>query len=335
MVYGQPLKRLRLALAATLMAALVFPVQSAPETSAVTAKQILRFKKGSDETRFGPLEFIGGIEFTSPDSRVQSLSSIRFRPDGRHFVSVLDTGEWLTGAIERDAAGRLSGISDVSVNSILLRSGRPGSKTESDAEGFTIRDGQAIVSFEQQHRVDVYPDPGFETSRPIKSLDFLIPRNELRRNAGMETVVASPPSSPLKGGIVVVGERSLDDKGNLLAAIIDGPLKGQFTVVRHDPFDATDGAFLANGDLILLERRYSLLGGVGMRMRRIRAEEIRPGAVVDGEMLIEADMGDEIDNMEGVDVVAGSDGRPHLILVSDDNGNFFQRSIMLEFRLND
>lgn len=172
MVYGQPLKRLRLALAATLMAALVFPVQSAPETSAVTAKQIQRFKKGSDETRFGPLEFIGGIEFTSPDSRVQSLSSIRFRPDGRHFVSVLDTGEWLTGAIERDAAGRLSGLSDVSVNSILLRNGRPGSKTESDAEGFTIRGGQAIVSFEQQHRVDVYPDPGFQRRGPSSRSTF-------------------------------------------------------------------------------------------------------------------------------------------------------------------
>jgi len=32
-------------------------------------------------------------------------------------------------------------------------------------------------------------------------------------------------------------------------------------------------------------------------------------------------------------VIKGPDGRPHIILVSDDNGNFFQRSLMLEFEL--
>jgi hypothetical protein len=40
-----------------------------------------------------------------------------------------------------------------------------------------------------------------------------------------------------------------------------------------------------------------------------------------------------IDNMEGLDVIEAPDGRPHLILVSDDNGNFLQRNLMLEFRL--
>jgi hypothetical protein len=51
-------------------------------------------------------------------------------------------------------------------------------------------------------------------------------------------------------------------------------------------------------------------------------------------VLIEADMGYAIDNMEGIDVVPGPEGTPHLILVSDDNGNLFQRSVMLEFRLD-
>jgi hypothetical protein len=337
------LRSTKLAFPATVLAALVvgwFAFGSAVSSTAVasqavpvTVRAIDRFKSRSEETRFGALEFVGGIEFSSSDNRLQSLSSIRFRPDGRHFVSVLDTGEWLTGAIERDGRGRISGLSDLSISPILLRGGRSGSKTETDAEGLALRQGQTVVSFEQQHRVDVYPDPGFETSVPVRTLDFLIPRRELRRNAGMETIVASPASSALKGGLVVVGERSHDENGNLYAAILDGPLKGRFTVVRHDPFDATDGAFLPNGDLILLERRFSMLGGLGMRMRRIKAADIRPGAVVDGELLIEADMGAEIDNMEGLDVVMAADGTPHLILVSDDNGNFFQRNVMLEFRL--
>ncbi|AYD02747.1 hypothetical protein NCHU2750_33620 [Neorhizobium sp. NCHU2750] len=297
----------------------------------MTAKPIAEFKPGSSERDFGPLEFIGGIEFTSTDGRVQSLSSIRFRPDGRHFVTVLDTGNWLSGEIERDASGRLSGLSEVAVAPILLRSGRPGSKSASDAEGLALRNGEAYVSFEQQHRVDAYPDPGFEASKPARTVDFLLPRRELRRNAGMETLVPSPADGPLKGGLIVVAERSLDEEGNMLAAIIDGPMRGEFSVVRHDPYDATDGAFLPNGDMLLLERRFSLFGGLGMRIRLIRGDDIRPGAVVDGEVLVDADASYAIDNMEGIDVIKGADGLPHVILVSDDNGNFFQRSVMLEF----
>lgn len=309
-------------------------ISFAQDTVRVTAKPISQFKPGSDQTVFGPLEFLGGIEFRSDESRVQSLSSIRFRPDGVHFVSVLDTGEWLTGQIMREASGRLSGLAGVAVSPILMRNGRAGSKSSSDAEGLALRDGEAFVSFEQQHRVDAYPDPGFETSRPSRSVDFLIPRHELRRNAGIETLVASPASSPLAGGLVAIAESSRDAAGNLLAAIVDGPLKGQFTVVRHDPYDATDGAFLPNGDLLLLERRFSFIGGMGMKIRRIKGADIRPGALVDGEVLIDVGTDHAIDNMEGIDVVAGPDGSLHLIIVSDDNGLFLQRNLMLEFRLD-
>lgn len=328
------MKLSRCALWAGLFFSFASPVATATQDISVHAQVISQFAPGG-KTQFGPLEFLGGLEFSSSDERMQSLSSIRFRPDGAHFVSVLDTGNWLTGSIQRDPHGKLSGLTDVAVNPILIRGGRPGSKYNSDAEGLALRDGQMLVSFEQLHRVDAYPDPGFETSPPLRSLDLPIPRNEFRMNAGMETIAVSPKSGPLKGAPIVVTEHSLDRDGNLYAAILEGPMKGVFTVVRHDPYDATDGAFLPNGDFLLLERRFSILGGLGMRLRRIKGEDIRPGAMVDGEMLLEADMNYAIDNMEGIDVVDGADGKPHVILISDDNGNhFLQRNIMLEFRLN-
>src|SRR5690606_1073533 len=95
----------------------------------------------------------------------------------------------------------------------------------------------------------------------------------------------------------------------------------------------TDGAFLPQGDLLLLERRFSLLGGLGMRIRRVETKKIRRGALVDGEVLLEVGMEAEIDNMEGLDVVSGSDGEIRIIVVSDNNRSFLQRNLMLEFRL--
>ncbi len=55
---------------------------------------------------------------------------------------------------------------------------------------------------------------------------------------------------------------------------------------------------------------------------------------VDGETLIAAGPSNQIDNMEGIDVVPQPDGSTHLILVSDDNHSFLQRNLMLEFKLN-
>ena len=62
-------------------------------------------------------------------------------------------------------------------------------------------------------------------------------------------------------------------------------------------------------------------------------ETIRPGAVVDGEVLIDADLSRQIDNMEGMDVVAMGKDDIRIIVVSDDNHSFLQRNLMLEFRL--
>lgn len=319
-----------------LLAALLPQAGAASETvdAPVQVRQIATFKPGSTQSRLGQLEFVGGLEFTSKQSLLGSMSSIRFYPDGKGFVSVLDTGHWLTGKLEHDEQGRPSSLADLRITAMRDASGdEPSGKGDIDAEGVSLRAGQVIVSFERNHRVDIYPDPGFEQAKPFRSLDILIPKGELRGNGSLETVVVAPPDGPLKGAALTIAERSVDRQGRLYAAILEGPLKGQFKVKRDEPWDVTDGAFLPGGDLLLLERRFSFIGGVGMRIRRIPADSIRPGAVIDGPVLLEADQNDQIDNMEGLDVVTGPDGRPHLILVSDDNHSILQRNLLLEFRL--
>ena len=47
----------------------------------------------------------------------------------------------------------------------------------------------------------------------------------------------------------------------------------------------------------------------------------------------EADMRDQIDNMEGLDVWQAEDGSTRLSMVSDDNHSIVQRNLYLEFRL--
>jgi len=70
-----------------------------------------------------------------------------------------------------------------------------------------------------------------------------------------------------------------------------------------------------------------------MRIRRIAMAAIMPGALVDGPVLLEADMRDEIDNMEGISIHRGAGGEIVLTLISDDNFSLLQRTLLLQFAL--
>ncbi|MBB3945218.1 hypothetical protein GGQ73_001151 [Rhizobium skierniewicense] len=300
----------------------------------VSARLVSQFKVDSPEKRFGKLQFVGGLVMRSPEPLFGAISSIRFMPDGRSFLAVLDTGHFLSGTVERHASGDLSGLSQVRIAPMLDKAGHEAKrKREMDSEGLALRGNRAFVSYEQRPRIMIYSTETLDAAKPIGQLPHLIPDDEFRRNAGMETIAVSPADGPLRGSMVVVAEASFDGDGNLFAAILEGPRKGLFSVAHDHSYSVTDGAFLPDGDLLLLERRFELSVGVGMRIRRIKADTIRPGAVVDGEVLIEADLSDQIDNMEGMDVIKAADGSTHLILVSDDNHSFLQRNMMLEFKL--
>ncbi len=74
---------------------------------------------------------------------------------------------------------------------------------------------------------------------------------------------------------------------------------------------------------------------VARTMAKYTGDTIQAGALVDGPVLMEADFGNEIDNMEGLDVWQDAGGATMLSVVSDDNGSFLQRNLYLEFRLLD
>lgn len=305
------------------------------ETMEVSSRPITNFRIGRDDRRFGPLEFVGGLEMTASSRNFGALSAMRFTQPGSDFIGVADTGFWFFGTVDRDEAGAPSGLSDVRMVQMVDADGQPIiRKWLVDAEGLDVRDGIATVGFEREHRVAQFRIDPADMKAPFKRLDFLIPKRELRQNRGFETVTRAHPQGQHEGGLVVVAEKSLDKAGNIFAAIIEGPRKGIFTVKRRGDFDITDGAFLPDGDLLLLERSYRIADGVKMRLRRIYGESIAKGSVADGPILFEADMSYQIDNMEGMDVWQRADGATMVSLISDDNHSILQRNLYLEFVLH-
>ncbi|MBZ0162804.1 MAG: esterase-like activity of phytase family protein [Notoacmeibacter sp.] len=300
----------------------------------VETGRISRFRIGSPEVRFGPLEFVGGLEMVGDTRHFGAISAFRFRDAGNAFVAVTDTGFWLTGRIGRDGEDRPAGVGDVRMDEMRGADGKTlENKYHADAEGLAVRGDLATVSFERNHRISEFRLGTEGAGRPLRDLDFLVPARELRSNRGFETVAFAPADSPLQGARVVVSEKSLDKNGNIFGAVLEGPKKGIFAVRKSGEFDITDGAFLPGGDLVILERSFSMAVGVGVQLRRIDGATIGKGALLDGKILFTANMAYQIDNMEGMDIWIAPDGTVRLSLVSDDNHSILQRSLYLEFKL--
>ena len=308
--------------------------QAPVERIEVRSSSIERFRYGSNETRFGALEYVGGFEMRASAREFGQLSSFRFLSPGGELVGAADHGYWFFGSIERDANQKPVGIGDFTMQAMVDERGSIiDDKAQKDAEGLDVHGGIATVAFEREARVSEYVLDPSGMGGPRQHLDFIVPRNELRFNAGFETLARAPEDSALQGARIVIAERSIDSQGNIFAAILEGPQRGIFKVRRSDDYDVTDGVFLPDGDLLLLERRFSPPFGVGMRLRRIPGDSVRQGALVDGETLMEASLANAIDNMEGLDVWRRADGALIVSLMSDDNQAFLQRTIYLEFLL--
>jgi hypothetical protein len=228
----------------------------------------------------------------------------------------------------------MTGLDDVEAAPMLGPDGRPiTARGWFDTESIAL-DGQLVyIGLERVNQLLRFDfSKGFTRSRgevvPLPAAAKKLPYNK-----GLEALVMVPKGMALAGTLIAISERGLDPDGNLIAFLIAGPTPGQFSVRRSNNFDISDAVLLPSGDLLVLERKFSWLEGIGIRIRRIALKSLAPGAVVDGPSIFAADLGNEVDNMEGIDAHVTPEGDTVLTMVSDDNFSPLQRTLLLQFRL--
>jgi len=322
--------------------AFVPPLYSAshPHSHTIKIKSVrINFNPANTaQTRFGKLEWRGGIEIIGLNKNFGGLSGIATARDGARFIAVTDEGMWISGDIEYEA-GRLTNVANVKIAPMLDRRGRSFvGKNATDAESVATYDargldGELLVAFERNQRIGLYNFGTKGVGAREKIIPLPVEAKKMRGNKEFESVGRYPEGSPLEKTIIVISERFLDDAGNIIGWLIGGPTPGRFTVKRIDDFDITDLTITPDNELIILERYFSVFSGVKMRLRKIKSADVKPGAVLDGEVLFEADQKYTIDNMEGLASHRTADGEVRLTLISDDNFNAFQRTLLMQFAL--
>lgn len=340
-------RRAFLGLTASALAAGVAPAAAKPKITEleptpidVIAKPIQSFARGSGTTRFGKLEFRGGLVLSSATEWFGGWSGLTVGADGRKLLAVSDAGAWLTAEIAYDGV-RPAGLRAARLGPITAVNGVPlDRERDRDAESVcliegTLDRGTVLISFEQNMRIGRFAITERGLSRPTGYLPLPQEARRMIRNKSFEAVTVLR-AGRYRGDVVAFAERHKDVRGAHTGWIWAGGKPERLSVAAKGAFDITDAAALPDGGILLLERSFGWLSGVGMRLRRIPANTIAPGALLDGETLIEADMGTEIDNMEAVAVHEGARREIVVTLMSDDNFNgYLQRTILLQFALND
>lgn len=291
--------------------------------------------------RFGRLDYVGGFEIRADRREVGGLSGLAITRGGRGFLALSDDGLMVQAAIERDPRGRPAGLSAASIRRLQTPKGPLSrDKALSDTESLDVFAGDGgrpfgVISFEGRPAVMVGPMGADGFVGPLTAIDLPKELRRLQTNRGLESVAALPAGNGLGGRFIVLAEAAErgTKTGNPPGWVVGGKAPFAFRVRRVNGYDLTDAKVGPDGRLYVLERSFSFLGGVRCRIRAFSLSAIKPGAVIDGDTLLEASMSEEIDNMEGLAIWKTPQGETRISLISDDNRAFLQRTLYLEFRL--
>ena len=283
--------------------------------------------------RVGYLEFLGGLDLRSGARAFGGLSGLSVTAGGR-LTAVSDRGHWFAAAIVHDEAGRLVDLVEGEMGPLLDTAGRPVEGDWRDAEAIErLPGGDWLVSFERHHRVWRYPAGAgglHGRAAPYPTTPKALERAPA--NGGLEALAPLPD-----GRILMLSQGPRRDDGARAGWLV-GEGGGGIEALGYRPapgFKPTDAAVLPDGDVLVLSRSFSVLGGVKARLERIPASAIAAGAVLQGAPVARFAHPLTVDNFEGLAVVGGGDGGTLVYILSDDNFNFFQRTLLLLFRLDE
>ena len=305
-----------------------------PDPLTVSTRSIPLFPDDPGRRNLDRLTYQGGIELVSETPGFGGWSAIEISPDGERLLAVSDGGAWMTATLEYDRDGQLDALSHPHMAPLRNASGEPLEGPAGDAEGLApLGGGRYAVSFERDHRIEVY-DIGEDWS----GIDTALPEpytappglNRLRDNGGIEAL--APAENGLWAGIEYP---AVDGQPHTIWHLSEGDSIAH-SMRLSDGFGLTALARAAPGELIAVQRYWSRSTGNRIRLTRIGEAALEASAAggpgLGPEVLAEFDTSMTVDNFEGA-AIAEVNGEPRLFLISDDNFNAEQRSLLLSFSL--
>ncbi|MCE2964269.1 MAG: esterase-like activity of phytase family protein, partial [Alphaproteobacteria bacterium] len=297
------------------------------QVSAITTNLIINGRAAQHNEVFGNLQFldVANLKGDNPDFggfsalALDSGQLVALTDKAKALRLSLNPNEPLVGQFPQKA--RFVNLGDQ--NKTALKG------ENKDSEAMVLRsNSEAFVAFEQRHRIARHDlNTGQLLSDGGSAL--LIPENVLKSvpvNGGFEAFTRLNDGRFL--GITEEGYAN-KDKSEVYGVL--WATNGKPTVLRYQrsgTFRVTDAVALDNGDILVLERDFDILTmrGAG-RIVRFRSTNLNAD-VIKPELLLGFGFDAGIDNLEGLAARKNQDGSYTLVIISDDNFNTFQETVL-------
>jgi hypothetical protein len=272
---------------------------------------------------------LGGLVLNTAVWGFGGLSGLHLAPD-LSVTAVSDLGRWWRASLRLEQ-GRLVGVGEVQHGPLrdaagaALRRGASG-----DAESLIrLPQGDWLVGFERQHRILRYRDltgPG----SPVEAPPGLA---QAPGNGGLEGLALLPDGRLLALAEQLPGPAGPESRAAWFGTLQSGRITWRATsYLPAEGMDPTDVAALPDGALLVLERRFSILGGFGARLVHVPAATLQGTEPLSGTPWLDLPPDAQAENWEGVAVTRHA-GRTLVALLSDDNQSPWQQSLLLLYAL--
>lgn len=279
-------------------------------------------------TRVGRLHYLGGVRLSSPDLGFSGFSAISVVGD--QFTILSDRGN-----LVRFRMGGDWRPFDIRFQDLPAGPGASAYKGDRDSESLT-RDpatGQFWVGFEGHNaifRYDAAFERGLGMARPAAMVRWPI-------NGGPESMVRLPD-----GRFLVIGETARPLGGHreqrevLLFPhdpTIGNPQPVRLAYVPPAHYDPSDAVLLPDGRLLVLVRRFAIPSLFTVKVELVDIRGVQAGQVLRGTEIADFSPPLQHDNFEGLAVQREGDSLV-LWMISDDNEQWWQQTLLLKFRLD-
>lgn len=282
-----------------------------------------------DQRQLGSLHYLGGLILAADDDAFGGYSGLVVDPDGAGFWAISDLGHWLRLDFALAADGLPTGVAAARILPLRDAKGLPVErKRDSDAEALRRgADGQWLVAFERWHRIWTYAEPGGAATTALPLPPAV---DDQPSNGGLEAMAMLPGGEML----LLSEEQTLGDQDQEGAAWLlrNGRWEDRRWPLSGD-FKPTDAVALPNGDVVVLERYFTPITGPKARLRHLPAAGLAQTRLMP-DTLAEWARPVSVDNMEALDARRTADGATWLYVLSDDNRNRLQRTLLMVFRLD-
>ena len=255
------------------------------------------------------------------------ISDLAYWPKKRWLFLISDEGELFR--FRTRFGEKIRELVPMDASEIRKKSGKRLKKWQRDTEGLAVDGrGRLYVSFEGKPRIARITCDG-RISRMIRLPGAIRSEKKLwRRNKGLEALVWHP-----RFGLVTAPEYPLRGASREIQTLY--ALSGETWRYRRGGeanSAITALEVLSNGNFLILERSYSSpLEPYVVTLRELEIDRCRGRELCPSRILARFDSRDGwvVENFEGLARV----GRDRFVMISDDNDNFFQKTIMIYFEV--